>query len=215
MLVAVTVLFILQVYLAALYVPNGTQFGDGGDTNNAFYNIAGQAAGSTFRVIVTLTSALIAILANSIASQATSLRLVFSMARDRQLPAILAVVGRNQTPRNATLFIAGLSLIIALIGNENQEMLTTLVTFGALTAYIRLHIAVLVRFGVIEKSGRYFLHWLSPIIGSVILLYALWHADIHAQILGAIWMVLGVVIAFVLRGRGRLNASETRRTAAH
>lgn len=128
-LVAVTVLFILQVYLAALYVPNGTQFGDGGDTNNAFYNIAGQAAGSTFRVIVTLTSALIAIFANSIASQATSLRLVFSMARDRQLPAILAVVGRNQTPRNATLFIAGLSLIIALIGNENQEMLTTLVTF--------------------------------------------------------------------------------------
>ncbi|KQT05150.1 amino acid transporter [Rhizobium sp. Leaf391] len=208
-LVAVTVMFMLQVYLASLYVAPGTVFAEGDATNNAFYTIAGQVGGDWLRIIVTLTSALIAIFANSIASMATSSRLIFSMARDRQLPAVLAVVSeKNNVPRNATLLIAALSLSIGIFGAEHQGLLTTLVTFGALTAYILLNIAVLYRFGFIDRSPRLFLHWLSPVIGTIILAYALWHADANAQILGGVWMCIGVAVALALHIAGRLDSVE-------
>lgn len=204
-LVAVTVLFMLQVYLASLYVQPGTVFAEGDATNNAFYNIAGQVGGDWLRILVTLTSALIAIFANSIASMATSSRLVFSMARDRQLPGMLSTVSQtNNVPRNATLLIAVLSLAIGIFGAEHQGLLTTLVTFGALTAYILLNIAVFYRFALIDRSSRLLLHWVSPVLGTIILAYALWHADVNAQVLGSIWMLVGVVVAFVLRASGRL-----------
>ncbi|MFF2324334.1 APC family permease [Agrobacterium sp. NPDC058088] len=207
-LVAVTVLFILQVYLASLYVPQGTIFAEGDATNNAFYNIAGQVGGDWLRILVTLTSALIAIFANSIASLSTSSRLIFSMARDRQLPGVFASVSTmKNVPRNATLLITALSLIIGIFGAENQGLLTTLVTFGALTAYILLNLAVLFRFGIVDRSPKLFLHWISPIAGTIILAYALWHADVHAQIVGSIWMAVGFVIALVLRFAGRLEAT--------
>ncbi|MGY4651274.1 MFS family permease [Mycobacterium sp. URHB0021] len=62
-LVAVTFLFVVQVYLAAIFVPAATTFADGDETNNAFYHIAGDVVGHWFEVVVTLTSALIAIFA--------------------------------------------------------------------------------------------------------------------------------------------------------
>ena len=207
-LVAVTVLFVLQVYLAAIYVPEGHRFADGDATNNAFYNIAGEVVGHWFKVLITLTSALIAIFANSIASQATSSRLVFSMARDRQLPRFLAYVSGRGVPRNAMLLIAGLSLVIGIIGTQEQALLTTLVTFGALTAYILLHVAVLTHFGIRGHSHQWFAHWLSPVIGSAVLIYALWSADVHAKILGACWLTLGILIASYFRFTGRLEGSE-------
>lgn len=194
-LVAVTVLFVLQVYLAAIFVPTTQPFADGDATNNAFYHVAGDVVGHWFEVVITLTSALVAIFANSIASQATSSRLVFSMARDRRLPHIFAKVSSRQVPANAMLLIVGLSLVIGIVGTTEQALLTTLVTFGALTAYILLHIAVIAHFGIRERSRHFFVHWISPIIGSAVLLYALWSADVHAKILGCAWMAVGIALA--------------------
>lgn len=202
-LFAVAALFMAQVYLAALYIPQGTVFADGEPTNNAFYNVAGQAGGDWLRVIVTLTSALIAIFAGSIASMATSSRLIFSMARDGQLPGFIAAISPSRnTPRNAILIITALSLVIGLLGAEHLDVLTTLVTFGALTAYILLNIAVFYRFALADRSRYLFQHWLSPVIGTAILVYAIWHADPHAQTLGIIWMCVGFVLAGILKVRG-------------
>jgi len=194
-LVAVTVLFVGQVYLAGIFVPTGTQFADGDATNNAFYHLAGDVVGRWFEVVITLTSALIAIFANSIASQATSTRLVFSMARDGQLPRIFSKVSGRQVPQNALFLIIGLSLVIGIAGTAQQELLTTLVTFGALTAYILLNIAVMVHFGVRQHSRNIFLHWISPVIGTLVLAYALWSANTNAKILGVSWLVVGTAIA--------------------
>lgn len=203
LLLVMTLLFITQVYLAALYVPAHTHFAPGSESNDAFYNIAGQVGGTLLRVVVTTTSALIAIFANTIASQATSSRLVFSMARDRRLPRALATVDKRQIPRNAVVLIAGTSLIIGLLGSQNPEILTSLVTFGALTAYILLHVAVVVRFALIEQSRRYGLHWLSPLLGAAMLCYALWHTSTQAKIVGITWMGVGVIIALALRRFGQ------------
>lgn len=194
-LVVVAFLFAAQVYLAAIFVPVGTTFAPGDATNNAFYHLAGDIVGEWFRVIITLTSALIAIFANSIVSQATSSRLVFSMARDGQLPRLFAEVSRKQVPRNALLLIVVLSLVIGITGTSQQELLTTLVTFGALTAYILLNITVVVQFGVRERSRNIALHWISPILGAGVLFYALLNANVNAQILGAGWLLIGAGIS--------------------
>ncbi|WP_022885961.1 APC family permease [Glaciibacter superstes] len=215
-LFAITVIFVLQVYLAAIFVPTGTTFAAGDETNNAFYDIAGSVVGEWFKVVMTLTSALIAIFANSIASQATSSRLVFSMARDGQLPRIFAKISpRRQVPVNAMLLIAGLSLVIGIVGTAEQELLTTLVTFGALTAYILLHVAVIAHFGVKQRSGKKFVHWVSPIVGIVVLGYALWNANDNAKIIGVAWLVIGAGIAsfwHVRERRSRHPVAEPRTT---
>lgn len=207
-LVAVTALFVLQVYLAAIFVPSGTTFAEGNDTNNAFYVISGEIVGDWFRVVITLTSALIAIFANSLASQATSSRLIFSMARDGQLPRIFAKVSDRQVPRNALLLIAGLALVVGIVGTTQQELLTTLVTFGALTAYILLNVAVILRFGFVERSRAVFVHWISPMLGIFVLGYALLHTSTLTKVLGVSWLLIGTAVAVFWAVRRR-NGSES------
>lgn len=205
-LVVVTVLFVAQVYLAALFVPTGTYFSDGNDVNNAFYNLSAQVVAPWFKVVITLTSALVAIFANSIASQATSSRLVFSMARDGKLPKVLAWVNpKTKVPQNAMLFIAILSLIIGVTGSAHQGFLTTLVTFGALTAYILLNLAVLVHFGVVQKSQRFFAHWISPVLGTAVLGYALWNTEIMTKIVGVGWLLIGIAVAFYFQKKNNIK----------
>jgi amino acid transporter len=206
---AVTALFVLQVYIAAIFVPAGTVFADGDATNNAFYDITGQVMAHWFQVVVTLTNALIALFANIVASNATSSRLVFSMARDRQLPKILAKVNpKTKAPANAMIFVTVLSLIIGIFGVENPALLTSLVTFGALTAYILLHVSVLVHFGARMKSRKVFVHWVSPILGAAVLIYALWSASQNAKVLGLVWLTIGVLIAVYFRVTGRSLAQS-------
>ncbi len=208
-LFAVTGLFVVQVYVAAAFAPVDGAFADSDAEVNAFYDISGVVLGEWFKVVVTLTSALIAIFANSIASHATSSRLVFSMARDRQLPGVLArVAATRRVPQNAMLLVAGLSLVVGVVGAEYSTLLVTLVTFGALTAYILLHISVLWHLGIHGRERSTFSHVLSPVVGAAVLAYALWSADPHAKVLGLSWMAVGVVIAAVHRRRGRLGAEQ-------
>lgn len=208
-LVAVTFLFVLQVYAAAAFAPVDGRFANSDAELNAFYDISGTVLGHWFKVVMTLTSALIAIFANSIASQATSSRLVFSMARDRQLPHLLArVVPTRRVPQNAMLLIAGLSLVIGVVGSAKSTLLVTLVTFGALSAYILLHVAVFWHLGVRGTDRRVFSHLVSPVVGAAALLYALWSADPHAKILGLCWLAVGIVLAVVFARRGTLDTHE-------
>src|SRR4051794_9561091 len=197
------VLFVLQVLLAAVLVPTGTTFAEGDATNNAFYDIVSNSMAPWFGTVVLLTNALIALFANAIASNATSSRLAFSMARDGQLPKFLARVSDQKVPRNAMLFIAVLSIGIGVPGVKQAGLLIPLVTFGALTAYILLNVAVVNHFIVRGKSRRYFLHLVSPIVGTGILLFALWSANPHAKILGICWLAVGLAVAAYFKASGR------------
>ncbi len=202
-LAAVTVLFMAQVYFAALFVPTGG-FTDDAAVNSAFYTIAGVVIAPWFQTLVTLTSALIAIFANSIASQSTTSRLVFSMARDRQLPSFLAHVSpKRKVPSHAILLIAGLSMVIGLVGTSHLALLTTLVVFGALTAYMLLHVSVFVHLGLNSSTRNTARHLISPVLGVAVLGYALWNSDIHAKTLGVCWIAVGAGIYLVLRMRGK------------
>jgi amino acid transporter len=204
---AVTALFIAQVYFAALFVP-ADGFPTEDAVNNAFYDISGVVIAPWFKTVMTLAAALVAVFANSIASQATTSRLVFSMARDHQLPSFLAHISPNRrVPSYAVLLIAGISLVIGLLGTNNLALLSTMVAFGALSAYTMLHVSVFIHLGVRNPSRNAWVHLVSPAIGAAVLVYSLWNADVHAKILGGSWLLVGAVIYWVLRARG--NASFT------
>ena len=101
------------------------------------------------------------------------------------------------------LFIAVLSIGIGVLGVEQAGLLITLVTFGALTAYILLNVAVVNHFIVRGKSRHFFLHLVSPVVGTAILLYALWSANPHAKILGVCWVAVGLGVAAFFKATGR------------
>jgi amino acid transporter len=209
-LFAVAAMFVAQVYLAALFVAPGTRF-EGDSAVTAFYDVAAVAAGPVFKTIITLTSALIAILANAIVSQATTSRLLFSMARDRQIPAFFAAVHRRRkVPVRAILMVALLSTCIGLMAIESADLITSMVTFGSLAAYCLLHVAVMRHFAGEGARRRAFAHLVSPILGLVILLYALWKTALPARIVGTIWLMAGVLIHLARhrRAAGRSHPAE-------
>jgi len=145
--------------------------------------------------------------ANSLVAQAATSRLLYAMARDRQLPSFLARVHRTKgVPVNATLLVAVVSLVLGLYFNTREDgisLLSTLVNFGALTAFLALHVSVVWHYVGREGSRRWWTHVVAPVIGFAILAYVLINAQLQAKWLGLIWFALGLAILAVLYALGR------------
>ncbi|SCZ13986.1 MULTISPECIES: APC family permease [unclassified Pseudomonas] len=203
LLVIVTVLFVAQVYLVSVFVPLGSTF-EGADADVAFYTVSTQIVGAWFLPVITLTNALIALLANALTSQATTTKVIYCMARDKKLPSMLTKLNRNETPIIALYLVAALSLIIAILAKDHIEMIVTMVTFGALTAYVMLHISV-VFFFKSKADKSFFKHVVSPVIGAAVLCYALFSANSNAQFVGVAWLLIGCVVAWILKGKQSLE----------
>ncbi len=208
----VAVLFIVQTWLAALLVPGTTEFVGQDATNQAFYQIAGLAAGPWLTVLVAVTSALAAAVANSLVAQNATARLLFSMARDRTLPPFLAHVNeKRRVPERAVLLVAAVSLILGLFFVGQIEFLSTLVNFGALFAFLMLHVSVAVYHLVKRRQRTYGMHLVVPLVGFVIISYVLWNADPDAKIGGLVWLAIGVAVIIIRKLTGRsitLNLDE-------
>jgi amino acid transporter len=202
------VLFIVQTWLAALLVPNPEGLianGDPGGTS--FYDAAGVAGGAWLGTLTAIATAIAWGFANSLVAQAATSRLLFAMARDRQLPRFLATVHpTRRVPVNATLVVAVISLALGLYMSSRDDgiaLLSTLVNFGAMTAFLALHVAVVVHFVIKNKSRNWWKHVAVPVIGFAILLYVIINAKLAAQALGLIWLVVGLALMGLLLGLGR------------
>jgi amino acid transporter len=204
-LCAVAGLFIIQTYVACLLVPDQTSFAEGEPTNSAFYDVARIASGAWLKTTVAVASALAAGIANSLVAQAATSRLLYSMARDRKLPAFLAHVHpTRKIPERAILFVAVLSLVLGLTFVGQVDLLSSLVNFGALFSFLLLHVSVVVHFVFRNHSRRWHLHLVAPALGFVIIGYVLLNADTRAKVGGIIWLVVGaaLLVFYRLSGRG-------------
>ena len=203
LLVIVTFLFVLQVYLAAVFTPVNSAFSES-EVETAFYTVSTGVVGGWFHGVIILTNAIIAILANALVSQATTSKVLYNMARDKRLPAPLAKLNRFSAPWVSITTVAALSFVIAILGRNQADFVTTLVTFGALVAYIMLNITVIVYF---SKNGdrSIFKHLISPLLGTLILMYALWNADYRAKLIGIAWIILGIVLTLLLKKANKLD----------
>src|SRR4029450_419825 len=184
--------------------------GDAGGT--AFYDAAEAASGHWLYVLTAVATAIAWGFANSLVAQAATSRLLFAMARDRQLPSFLARVHpTRRVPVNATLFVAAISLALGWYmptRDHGITLLSTLVNFGALTAFLLLHVSVVVHFIVRKKSTDYWRHLAVPVIGFAILVAVIINAQVAAQTLGFTWLGIGLVLLLILIATGRKPGRE-------
>jgi amino acid transporter len=202
------VLFIVQTWVAALLVPDPAGLIENGDPEGtAFYSAAEVAGGGWLSDLTALATAIAWGFANAMVAQAATSRLLYAMARDRQLPKFLARIDpRHKVPANATFLVAILSLGLGLwmaARDDGITLLSTLINFGAMTAFLALHVSVVAHYVVRKGSRRWLPHLVVPAAGFVILAFVVINADVAAQMLGFTWLGIGVVILIGLYATGR------------
>ncbi len=193
-------LFMLQTWIAA-DLARGMRFAS---PETAFYEIAERAGGAALRLATIIAVVIASAIANAMAAQAAVSRILFAMARDGKLPAVLARVHpRYQTPYISTLAVSLLSLLVGLIFSHRVDDLSRVVNFGALTGFVLLHLSVVSHYFVRRRSGDWIRHVLFPLLGLSIILYVLFEMDRSAKVLGACWIGIGVLYYAVLAYRTR------------
>lgn len=199
-LLLVGAMFIAQTWVAT-DLARGMSFAS---AETAFYEVAGRAGGPWLRNLALFSVVLSAGVANAMAAQAAVSRVLYAMARDRQLPAVLARVhARYQTPYVSTLVVAGISMLVGLLFMTRVDDLSRIVNFGALSGFVLLHLAVIVHFTVRERSRNWLRHLLMPLGGLLVIGYVLYEMDRRAKLMGAAWIAIGMVYFLVLRFLGR------------
>lgn len=202
-------LFIAQTWVASMYVtPDLAQtLLTTGDDGTAFYQTAELAANGKW--LATLTAAATAIawgFADSLVAQVATSRLLYAMSRDRQLPKFLSKVSVKQgVPINSILVVSLLSLGVGLWAvldpaqtNERVGDLSKTINFGAMLAFLALHVSVIWHYVVRNKSRNIFGHLIMPIIGIAVLVGVVINAEIAAQRAGFIWLGIGVLVLITL-----------------
>jgi amino acid transporter len=188
-------LFMLQTWIAA-DLAQGMRFSS---PATAFYEISERAGGAWLRLITIGAVVIASGIANALVAQAAVARILFAMARDGKLPAVLARIHpRYKTPYVSTLVVAGVSLMVGLFFSERVDNLTRVVNFGALTSFLLLHLSVINHYFVRQRSGAWLRHLILPVAGFMVIAYVLYEMDNAAKVLGACWIVIGALYYLIL-----------------
>jgi amino acid transporter len=192
-LVVVAVLFMVLTYLAAVAYPDYQHFPD---PDVAFYFVAERVGGTWLKVLCLVVTVIAWGIANALAAQAAISRLLFSMGRDRVLPAFLAKVHpRYRTPYTSTLLVAVVSVVVSIASSITT--LSSLVNFGALTTFLLLNLTVAVYHFFKRRSGRWWSDLVMPLVGFAVLLYVWCNFDHLTLYLGLGWALVGLIVLFI------------------
>ncbi|WP_406862901.1 APC family permease [Streptomyces sp. HUAS MG47] len=201
------VLFVVQTYLVALLSPVSSQTLalEPARQGAAFYDAVDASVGTWLHDLVAASKAIGAAFA-ALAGQAAGGRLLFAMGRERRLPHVL---GRTDAgvPRVALLVSATVTMVAAVWAarqDEGLDHLVSVVNIGALTAFVLLHASVIGWFAVRRMAGPP--HWLrhvaAPAAGAAILVAVIAEAAVSAQVVGVIWLGVGLVVLALQGARG-------------
>lgn len=197
-LLVTAVLFVAQSYLASLFVLRQAAFPPGTPSYAAFYTIAGTIGGAWFKGTLSIAGMFLAGIASALTAQAAISRLLFSMARDGRIPRSLAHVDpRRQVPNRATWLVAVVTAGLILFFSHRLELLLSIVSFGAMTAFLFVHAAVVRHFLWRKGSRDWLRHLLAPVLGFMIIVFVMYNMSVNAKRVGLAWIALGVIIVLV------------------
>jgi amino acid transporter len=211
------VLFVAQTYLADLISNVSPQHlaAHPSEQGSAFYSIIRSAIGGWFGTTVSAVKAVGPVF-SALVAQAAASRLLYGMARQGHLPAWLGRLNhRTGTPRPAILLSAGATLALSLWAANQPNGLDTLssmVTVGALVAFVLLHASVFGYFVVrpqsrAQSTGTRAAAVVVPVLGVAIIIALLVEASHLALIVGACWLALGVVVAVARYATGHRDGA--------
>ncbi|MDU0969168.1 MAG: APC family permease [Actinomycetaceae bacterium] len=206
-LIVAATLFVVQTYLASLLMPSTpAELAAHPDLQGtAFYDMLKSSIGTWLYLPITLMRAIGPIL-SALVAQAAASRLLFAMGRSGDVPAFLGTVdAREGVPRNATLATAVITLVVstaAALRPDGLEILSSMVTVGALVAFIFLHVATCAYYAIGHHEGVRCA--IIPVIGIVIVVALLVDASRLALAIAAVW----AVIALAILGIRRLRAAR-------
>ncbi|MGW2016419.1 APC family permease [Streptomyces sp. NPDC001927] len=193
------VLFVAQTYLVALLEPlsSAQLAADPGKQGSAFYDAVDVSVGTWLHDLVAVSKAIGAAFA-ALAGQAAAGRLLFAMGRERRLPRLLARTDSG-VPRVALLIAATVTMVAAVWAaqrDDGLDHLVSVVDVGALTAFVLLHASVVGWFAVRRMEGppHWFRHVVMPVVGAAILIAVIFEASVAAQVVGVIWLAVGLVV---------------------
>ncbi|WP_441250449.1 APC family permease [Kitasatospora sp. McL0602] len=199
-------LFVAQTYLAALLEPSTPQqlAADPAAQGSAFYRTVDVSIGHWLHTLVALSKAVGAAFA-ALAGQAAAGRLLFAMGREGRLPRALAGVDRRSgVPRLALLTAASVTLVAAVWAarrDDGLDQLTSVVNVGALCAFVLLHASVIGWYAVRQGSRDVLRHVVVPALGVAVTVAVIVEASGTAQLVGAGWLAVGLMVLLVQRGR--------------
>ncbi|MFG3271739.1 APC family permease [Streptomyces luteogriseus] len=200
------VLFIAQTYLVALLEPvsSARLAAEPGRQGSAFYDTLDASVGTWLHDLVAVSKAIGAAFA-ALAGQAAASRLLFAMGRDRRLPHVLSRT-HHGVPRVALLCAAVVTLVAAVWAarrDDGMDQLVSVVDIGALTAFTLLHASVVGWFAVGRRGGPviWWRHVLAPVAGAAITVAVIVEASGTAQVVGAVWLAVGLAVLAVQGSR--------------
>lgn len=192
----IIVVFVAQTYVAALIQPDWANT----DPAMGFFDSALLAGGPVFQKILLVVNILAVGIANIMAAQTATSRLLFSMGRDGVIPRVFGKVHpKFKTPWVGSVAVACVSLVIPLFLGMTE--LVRLVNFGALSSFVLLNFAVFLFFFVKEKRfhsfGDVVKYFICPWLGIGILAFVFTGFDTMTYVVGIVWLVIGLIIGAV------------------
>lgn len=195
-LCAIAVVFILQTYVAALILP------DWQNTNIAtgFFDAAEAAGGPAFRIVLLVINIIAIGIANIMAAQTATARMLYGMGRDGVIPRVFAKVHpKYHTPYFGALVVGIISCLLPLVLSMSQ--LVRLVNFGALASFIMLNYSVFYYFFIKEGKrtgfGNIVKYLVCPWCGIGILIFVFTGFDKLTYVVGIVWLIIGLIIGAI------------------
>ncbi len=198
------VLSIAEVYVAQLVWPADHPFtAEAVDT--AFVHVASRVGGRVLFHLLNETL-LVANMGSAIAAQFGASRLLYGMGKENRLPSRFfgAIDQKHSIPRNNVLMVGAIALAGALWMTYEQG--AELLNFGAFTAFIGVNVAALVHY-TFRSRERVAFPFLIPALGAAVCTFMWWNLGMNSKILGAVWLCVGVIVAWGMRRMRRKQAA--------
>jgi putrescine importer len=176
-----------EVYIAQLVWPASQPFPN---PDTAYVWAAARTWAPLFSIVgLTLV---VANFGSGLGAQIGAARLLYGMGRSNALPSSFfgAIDPKHHVPRNNVFFVGAITLVGSFFLSYGRGI--ELLNFGALIAFMGVNAAAFVRYYLRAEEKKVFSNLIPPVLGFVIC-FALWLSlSRPAQIVGSIWMIMGI-----------------------
>ena len=194
-IVSIGLLFVFITVLAGFVAPDYQNL----NPNTAFLGILDRVGGTWLVKLADITIILSFGFASGQEGQTAVSRILYAMGRDGVLPSSLDKLHkRYKTPVVAIVLVGVVSLILSLA--LSQDMVSNLVSFGALFGFMVLNLSVIWKFyitGHHQTVADLLKHCISPLIGFGVSAWIFLSLSADAKLVGATWLIIGLIILII------------------